>query len=82
MVKFYIKAVSISGPVIIVDYEIVLINGIFEGAIGGGRTEIPVAALEVAIDNLKIALESHIEQTVGISPIAKTSQPQEEEDPL
>ena len=82
MVKFYIKSVSISGPVIIVDYEIILINGTFEGAIGGGRTEIPVAALEVTVDNLKIELESHIEQTVGISPMEKTNQLQEEEDPL
>ena len=82
MVKFYIKTVVMNEHYVVVDYEIILSNSSFEGAIGGGRTEIPVHILEESIDLLRTSLEKHIEQTVGISPMDKTNSPQQEEDPL
>ena len=66
MVNFYIKSIIIAGSEITVDYEIILSNEEFQGAIGGGRTVLPLASVEASIDSLKIDIESYIEKYVGI----------------
>ena len=81
MVKFYIKSVTITSSLILVDYEIVLTNDTYEGVIGGGRTELPASLLESAVDSLRIELENHLENTVGMSPLKK-SETKQEADPL
>ena len=83
MVNFYIKSIIIAGSEITVDYEIILSNEEFQGAIGGGRTVLPLASVEASIDSLKIDIESYIEKTVGITPMSlENKTPNEDEDPL
>ena len=82
MVSFYIKSVTISGNVVSVEYEIVLSNDKYEGVIGGGRTELPIASIENTIDELRVELENYLENTVGMSAIDKPANAQKEEDPL
>ena len=83
MVKFYIKTVTITSSSVVVDYEIILSNETFEGAIGGGRTELPLSSISNTIDDLKIELEQYLESNIGIVPIDKTTTNTEpEEDPL
>ena len=84
MVKFYIKTVTISSSSVVVDYEIILSNETFEGAIGGGRTELPLASIASTIDELKIELENYLEQNIGIIPMDRStnSKKEPEEDPL
>ena len=83
MVKFYIKGISIVGNLITVDYEIILSNDNFEGAIGGGRTELPLPSFEISVDSLKKELEDHLETHLGIQTFkSQKSKTQDEEDPL
>lgn len=67
---------------LVVDYEIILINEEYEGAIGGGRTELPLSAVEGPASVLKQAVSEYIESNLGIIPLNVEEKQQIEEDPL